>query len=94
MPGHPGVRGAMEPVSQPSTTPVREVMTTSLITCRPDSSIAECAAVVTHQRIRHLPVVGPDGLCGLITSGDVLAYQFAEQEVTLKHLSSYFYDGR
>ncbi len=78
----------------PFTTAVREVMTTSLITCRPDSSIAECAAVVTHRRIRHLPVLGPDGLCGLITSGDVLAYQLAEQEVTLKHLSSYFYDGR
>lgn len=78
----------------PAATPVRDVMTTSLITCRPDSSLAECAAVMTARRIRHLPVVGPDGLCGLITSGDVLAFQFAEQEATLRHLSSYFYDVR
>jgi len=78
----------------PSTTPVRDVMTTSLITCKPETPVAECAAVMTQRRIRHLPVVGPDGLCGLVTSGDVLAFQFAEQEATLKHLSSYFYDMR
>ena len=78
----------------PSTTRVRDVMTTSLITCTPDAPVAECAAVMTQRRIRHLPVMGPDGLCGVITSGDVLAFQFAEQEATLKHLSSYFYDVR
>lgn len=78
----------------PSTTAVRDVMTTALITCKPDTPIAECAAVMTQRRIRHLPVVGPEGLRGLVTSGDVLAFQFAEQEATLKHLSSYFYDVR
>ncbi|MGH7547204.1 MAG: CBS domain-containing protein [Gemmatimonadales bacterium] len=78
----------------PSTTAVREVMTTSLITCKPETPVEECAAVMTQRRIRHLPVLGPDGLCGLVTSGDVLAFQFAEQEATLKHLSNYFYDVR
>ena len=78
----------------PSTTAVREVMTTSLITCKPETPVEECAGVMTQRRIRHLPVLGPDGLCGLVTSGDVLAFQFAEQEATLKHLSNYFYDVR
>jgi CBS domain-containing protein len=78
----------------PATTAVRDVMTTSLITCKPETPVGECAAVMTQRRIRHLPVVGPDGLCGLVTTGDVLAFQFAEQEATLKHLSSYFYDTR
>ncbi len=78
----------------PSTTAVRDVMTTALITCAPATPLEECAAVMTQRRIRHLPVVGSDGLCGLVTSGDVLAFQFAEQEATLKHLSSYFYDAR
>ena len=78
----------------PSTTAVREVMTTSLITCMPETPVEECAGVMTQRRIRHLPVLGPDGLCGLVTSGDVLAFQFAEQEATLKHLSNYFYDVR
>ncbi|HEU5262591.1 MAG TPA: CBS domain-containing protein [Gemmatimonadales bacterium] len=78
----------------PSTTAVRDVMTTSLITCKPETPVEECAGVMTQRRIRHLPVVGPDGLCGLVTSGDVLAFQFAEQEATLKHLSNYFYDVR
>lgn len=78
----------------PSTTAVRDVMTTSLITCKPETPVEECAGVMTQRRIRHLPVVGPEGLCGLVTSGDVLAFQFAEQEATLKHLSNYFYDVR
>lgn len=78
----------------PSTTVVRDVMTTSLMTCTPATPVEQCAAVMTQRRIRHLPVVGPDGLCGLVTSGDVLAFQFAETEATLKHLSSYFYDAR
>ncbi len=78
----------------PATTVMRDVMTSSLVTCRPDTPVEQCAAVMTQRRIRHLPVVGDDGLCGVITSGDVLAFQFAEQEATLKHLSSYFYDVR
>jgi len=78
----------------PARTPVRDVMTTSLITCKPETPVEDCAAVMTQRRIRHLPVVGPAGLCGLVTSGDVLAFQFAEQEATLKHLASYFYEGR
>ena len=78
----------------PVTTPVRDVMTTSLISCQPDTPLEQCAAVMTERRIRHLPVVGPEGLSGVVTSGDVLAFQFAKQEATLKQLSSYFYDVR
>src|SRR5438034_5388915 len=28
--------------------------------------------------------MGPDGLCGVVTSGDVLAYQLADREATIK----------
>ena len=78
----------------PSTALVRDVMTTSLITCQPETPIEECAAVMTGRRIRHLPVLGPDGLCGIVTSGDVLAYQLADREATIKYLNSYIYDVR
>ena len=56
--------------------------------------IDECGSIMTSRRIRHLPVTGPDGLCGVITSGDVLAFQVAEQQATIAQLNSYVFDVR
>ena len=78
----------------PSTALIRDVMTTSLITCQPETPVEECAAVMTGRRIRHLPVLGPNGLCGVVTIGDVLAYQLADREATIRYLNSYIYDVR
>jgi hypothetical protein len=33
-------------------------------------------------------------LCGVITSGDVLAFQVAEQQATIAQLNSYVFDVR
>ena len=40
------------------------------------------------------PVAGPNGLCGIITSGDVLAFESDEQRTTIEHLESYVYHNR
>jgi CBS domain-containing protein len=77
-----------------STTRVAEVMTTSLVTCLPDTSLDECAAIMTTKRIRHLPVVDERGVHGLISSGDVLAHRVAEQEDTITYLNSYMFYTR
>ncbi len=78
----------------PAATAVRDVMTTPVVTCRPDTTLEELGAIMTARRIRHLPVLGPIGLCGVVTSGDVLAYQVAEQQDTIQHLNRYVYDMR
>jgi CBS domain-containing protein len=49
---------------------------------------------MTGRRIRHLPVLGPEGLVGVVTIGDLLAYQVADQAVTIAQLNSYVYDNR
>jgi len=77
-----------------SSTPVREVMTATLITTRPESPLDECASLMTSRRIRHLPVIGPEGLCGVVTTGDLMAFQVADQAVTIAQLNSYVYDNR
>jgi IMP dehydrogenase len=69
-------------------------MTRVVVTCGLDTSIDECGSIMTSRRIRHLPVTGPDGLCGVITSGDVLAFQVAEQQATIAQLNSYVFDVR
>jgi len=78
----------------PATTTIREVMTAPVITCRPEAKIEECAALITERRIRHIPVIDDDGLCGMITSGDILAHQVGEQADTIQYLNNYMFDIR
>lgn len=78
----------------PAGTPVGDVMTRHLVTTRPDISVEECASQMTARRIRHLPVVGENGLAGVITIGDLMAWQVAEQAVTIAQLNSFVYDNR
>jgi CBS domain-containing protein len=73
---------------------VADVMTTSLVTCLPDTSLDECGSIMTSRRIRHLPVVDEHGLHGLISSGDVLAQRAAEQADTIKYLNDYMFSTR
>jgi CBS domain-containing protein len=78
----------------PARTPVREVMTSPVLTCVPETSLDECAAIMTSRRIRHLPVAGPQGLVGMVSIGDVLAFQVREQQATIQYMNSYMFDVR
>jgi CBS domain-containing protein len=78
----------------PSETLIRDVMTPAPVTTRADMPVEECASLMTTRRIRHLPVVGPDGLAGIVTTGDLMALQVADQAVTIAHLNSYLYENR
>ena len=78
----------------PSTVTLFDVMTTRLVTTRPEVSVEECAALMTSQRIRHLPVLQNETLAGVVTIGDIMAYQVAEQASTIAQLNSYVFDVR
>lgn len=78
----------------PLTTAVREVMTTELLTCSSDTPLEECAATMSGRRIRHLPVLDDDRVTGVMTSGDLLAWQLDDQASMIRHLNSYVYDVR
>lgn len=78
----------------PATTRVTEVMTAPVIACSPDTSLEECAAMMTAKHIRHLPVVTEKGLSGVITIGDVLAFQVREQQTTIEYMHHFMFDLR
>lgn len=78
----------------PAATRVRDVMTTDVITCSPDTRLEECGLVMTQRRIRHLPVVGDGGVAGMVTIGDLLAHEVVESRETIDHLQSYVFDTR
>jgi CBS domain-containing protein len=74
---------------------IADVMTTGLATCGMGTSVEECAELMTARRIRHLPVVDDDGaLTGLVSIGDVVARQVAEQRGLIEELNRYIYDVR
>jgi len=74
-------------------TPVREIMTSSLITVTPDHTVDECMRLVTEHRIRHLPVLDNDRLVGLISIGDLVNSIIEAQAQTINHLHSYITGG-
>lgn len=78
----------------PATTLVRDVMTSPVACCRPDTNLAECRSVMTEQRIRHLPVVERERLCGIVTIGDLMAQEVGENQSTIEYLQSYIFGGR
>ena len=75
----------------PATTAVNAVMTTPVACCKRESSLEECKAVMTELRVRHLPVVDEGRIQGIVTAGDLMAFEAKEHEHTIEHLYHYLY---
>jgi CBS domain-containing protein len=70
-------------------TAVREVMTSSVMYARPDQSNEECMALMTDNRLRHVPVIENGKLLGLISIGDLVKDIISEQQFTIAQLQHY-----
>jgi IMP dehydrogenase len=80
------------PRRDPGTTPVHEVMTTEVACCRPHTKLEEARSVMKNRRLRHLPVVDDESrLMGLISIGDLNAYDAHAQEMTIHVLEEYIH---
>jgi CBS domain-containing protein len=66
-------------------------MTTEVLCCRPHTTIDEARAVMKNRRVRHLPVLDDDGLHGIVSIGDLNAYDAHSQEVTIHVLTEYIH---
>ena len=76
----------------PSDMFVAEVMTGEVVCTGPREDLDEVRAVMKNRRIRHLPVCDGDGnLLGLISIGDLNAYDASNQEATIHFLNEYIY---
>lgn len=68
---------------------VRDVMTTSVRFVKPSQSSEECMALMTDNRLRHLPVVDNGRLLGLISIGDLVKDIISEQKFVIEQLEHY-----
>lgn len=55
----------------PAVTPVRDVMTTQVLSARPDMDARSAAAMMGRSQIRRLPVMENGRLCGMVSLGDL-----------------------
>lgn len=69
--------------------PVREVMSSEVITCTSDTTCDELMATMTAQRVRHVPVVAAGELAGIVSIGDVVKSRLDELEVQAQTLEQY-----
>lgn len=70
-------------------TPVREIMTSNVMYVRPDQTNEQCMALMTENRLRHLPVLQDGKLVGLISIGDLVKDIISEQQFIIQQLEHY-----
>ena len=57
---------------------VRDLMSVNVITCKPDSSVAEILSIMTEKRVRHIPVVEEGILLSIVSIGDLVKAHILE----------------
>ncbi|HEY3290131.1 MAG TPA: CBS domain-containing protein, partial [Anaerolineae bacterium] len=70
-------------------TSVQEIMTTEVIYVKPEQTLNDCMALMTHGRVRHLPVMEGQRLLGVISIGDVVKEIISDQDMEIEQLENY-----
>lgn len=70
-------------------TPVRDIMTSSVMYVCPSHTIDQCMALMTENRLRHLPVMDENDLVGLVSIGDLVKETISEQKFIIEQLEHY-----
>ena len=70
-------------------TPVRDIMSSPVMFVHPAQSNEECMALMTENRLRHLPVMVNGKLAGLISIGDLVKDIISEQQFIIEQLEHY-----
>lgn len=74
-------------------TPVREVMTRAVRFVHPEDSSEGCLALMTENRLRHLPVVKGDRLVGMVSIGDLVKHIISQQQFIIAQMEQYITGG-
>jgi len=72
-----------------SDTLVADLMSTTVVTVKPEQKIDDCMQYMTTHRIRHLPVIVGNKIIGMVSIGDVVNTIISEQAKVIQQLESY-----
>ncbi|MCA1909883.1 MAG: CBS domain-containing protein [Magnetospirillum sp.] len=61
--------------------PVRNIMSSPVLSCGPTDSVKHIMEIMTERRIRHLPVVDKGELLGMVSIGDAVNFRLREAQM-------------
>jgi CBS domain-containing protein len=70
-------------------TPLRDIMSSPVLYVNPEQTTDQCMALMTENRLRHLPVMDGDQLVGLVSIGDLVKATISEQQFLIAQLEHY-----
>lgn len=73
--------------------PVGQIMSASVVTCRPDDHVDVLAELMTHNRVRHIPVLDDGRLVGIVSLGDVVKNHIEALAAERQQLQAYITQG-
>ena len=68
---------------------ITKIMTQQIITCNLDTSVTELMEIVTHKKIRHIPIVDGKKILGIVSVGDVINHIIEQYKEENKQLKDY-----
>jgi CBS domain-containing protein len=75
-------------------TPVRDIMERHVVIAQPEQSVDECMAVMSEERVRHLPVFEGEKLIGIVSIGDLVKSIIGDQKFMITQLEHYIHGER
>ena len=72
-------------------TPVRDIMSSPVITVSPEDTVQRCMQLMTDRHVRHLPVVSGGRVVGMVSIGDLVKAVIAEQQQQIEQLEQYIH---
>lgn len=70
-------------------TPVRDIMSSPVLSVAPSESVHHCMQVMTNERVRHLPVISGGKVLGVLSIGDLVKALLQEQSEQIQQLQHY-----
>ena len=75
-------------------TPVRDIMERHVVIAQPEQSVDQCMAVMSEERVRHLPVFDGEKLIGIVSIGDLVKSIIGDQKFMITQLEHYIHGER
>lgn len=72
-------------------TKVSDIVNKPAISVGIKDTVSHCMALMSEERIRHLPVMDDDNLIGMVSMGDIVRWVMASQQYTIQHLQGYIF---
>ncbi len=69
--------------------PVAKVMTSPAVTVEMSTPVLTALAMMTQRRMRHLPVVAGEAICGIVSIGDLVKYRMEKIEQEAEAMRCY-----